>query len=91
MLKLFAFIFFMLSGLSFSWSKPMFNPQQPDEDTPKMEIYLLIGQSNMAGRAEIEQQDKDTLKNVFLLTGIDGNEWEPAANPLNKYSTIRRT
>ncbi len=50
----------------------------------------MIGQSNMAGRAEIEQQDKDTLENVFLFTGIAEKEWEPAANPLNKYSTIRK-
>ena len=55
-----------------------------------LEIYLLIGQSNMAGRADIEVQDQDTLKNVYLFTGIDGNEWKKAANPLNKYSTVRK-
>ncbi len=55
-----------------------------------MEIFLLIGQSNMAGRAVIENQDQDTLKNVFLFTGEPGNEWEKAANPLNKYSTVRK-
>lgn len=55
-----------------------------------LEIYLLIGQSNMAGRAPIEMQDLDTLKNVFLFTGIEGKEWEKAANPLNKYSTVRK-
>ena len=55
-----------------------------------LDIYLLIGQSNMAGRAEISGNDKDTLKNVFLFTGIEGKEWEKAANPLNKYSTIRK-
>jgi hypothetical protein len=56
----------------------------------KLDIYLLIGQSNMAGRATIEGSDKDTLQNVFLFTGIEGKEWEKAANPLNKYSTIRK-
>ncbi len=55
-----------------------------------LDIYLLIGQSNMAGRAPIEDQDKDTLKNVFLYTGIEGNIWEKAANPLNKYSTVKK-
>jgi hypothetical protein len=55
-----------------------------------LEIYLLIGQSNMAGRADIEIQDQDTLANVFLFTGISGKEWEKAANPLNKYSTVRK-
>ena len=56
----------------------------------EMHIYLLIGQSNMAGRAEIAGKDMDTLKNVYLYTGISGKEWEKAANPLNKYSTIRK-
>lgn len=53
----------------------------------KLDIYLLIGQSNMAGRAIVEQSQRDSLKNVYLFTG-DG--WEPAANPLNKYSTVRK-
>ncbi len=55
-----------------------------------LEIFLLIGQSNMAGRAEIQKQDSDTLESVFLFTGIYGQEWEKAANPLNKYSTVRK-
>lgn len=55
-----------------------------------MDIYLLIGQSNMAGRAPVELEDQDTLENVFLYTGIGDKEWEKAANPLNKYSTIRK-
>src|SRR5680860_76536 len=55
-----------------------------------LDIYLLIGQSNMAGRAEIEGSDADTLENVFLYTGIPGKEWEKAANPLNKYSSVRK-
>ncbi|MGJ8734646.1 MAG: sialate O-acetylesterase [Cellulophaga sp.] len=55
-----------------------------------MEIYLLIGQSNMAGRATIELQDKDSINNVFLFTGNQEKPWEKAANPLNKYSTIRK-
>jgi len=65
--------------------------QVPANNQPvNLDIYLLIGQSNMAGRASIEDQDKDSLENVFLFTGIENNEWEKAANPLNKYSTIRK-
>jgi hypothetical protein len=55
-----------------------------------MEIFLLIGQSNMAGRAEIEERDKNAIENVFLYTGIPGRKWEAATNPLNKYSTVRK-
>jgi hypothetical protein len=58
--------------------------------TNKMEIYLLIGQSNMAGRAPIEEQDMDSLENVFLFVGSNDSIWEKAANPLNRYSTIRK-
>ncbi|AMR27554.1 hypothetical protein A0257_10900 [Hymenobacter psoromatis] len=52
----------------------------------KFDIYLLIGQSNMAGRAEISAADRDSLQNVLLFTGTS---WEKATNPLNKYSTVR--
>ena len=60
------------------------------ESDKEMEIYLLIGQSNMAGRATVESQDLDSLDNVYLYAGIKNNEWEKAANPLNKYSSIRK-
>lgn len=56
----------------------------------ELQIYLLIGQSNMAGRATVELEDSDTLEHIFLYTGIEGIEWEKAANPLNKYSSIRK-
>ncbi|WP_372753503.1 sialate O-acetylesterase [Mariniflexile sp.] len=61
-----------------------------DSNYRQMDIYLCIGQSNMAGRAQIELQDLDTLKNVFLFTGNQEQPWEQAANPLNKYATIRK-
>ena len=55
-----------------------------------MDLYLCIGQSNMAGRAPIELQDQDSIPNVFLFTGNENTPWEKAANPFNKYSTIRK-
>lgn len=55
-----------------------------------LDIYLLIGQSNMAGRAPIESQDLDSINNVFLFTCKDDTPWEKLANPVNKYSTIRK-
>ena len=81
--------FFILVGVlsSCSGSSVLKNKEGTPHD---MDIYLLIGQSNMAGRAEIESQDKDTLKGVYLFTGLYENMWEPAANPVNKYSTIRK-
>lgn len=53
-----------------------------------MDIFICIGQSNMAGRAEVPEEETFALKRVFLLNNDD--EWENASNPLNKYSTVRK-
>ncbi len=53
-----------------------------------LDIYLLIGQSNMAGRADISTDVRDTLENVYLFTD---STWQKAANPLNKNSNIRKS
>ena len=50
------------------------------------QIYLLIGQSNMAGRAPVEEEDEVPIEGCELFNG--NGEWEPATNPLNRYSTI---
>jgi len=52
-------------------------------------VFLLIGQSNMAGRAPLEEEDKLPIDGVMLLNG-DG-DWEAATNPLNRYATDRKT
>lgn len=54
----------------------------------KLHIYLLIGQSNMAGRAPFTQEEAAPIERCFLLNGED--QWEQAKNPLNIYSTIRK-
>lgn len=51
-----------------------------------LDIIFAIGQSNMAGRAPID--DYSILPEVYLLNA-DGN-FEPASQPLNKYSNIRK-
>ncbi len=45
------------------------------------DLYLLIGQSNMAGRGTIEAQDTVTDPNVFMLN--KENKWVPAKSPLH--------
>ena len=42
----------------------------------KMDLYLLIGQSNMAGRAPIVKRGEGVIERCFLLNGPD--EFEPA-------------
>lgn len=58
---------------------------QPSEG---MDIYLCIGQSNMAGRGTLTPEVTDTLQGVWLLNA--SGAFEPAVNPLNRYSTIRK-
>ena len=53
-----------------------------------LHLYLLIGQSNMAGRASIPDGARGDIENCFLLN--DQGEWTPAANPLNQYSSVRK-
>ncbi|MEZ5038468.1 MAG: sialate O-acetylesterase [Saprospiraceae bacterium] len=61
------------------------------KQTPQgLDLYLVIGQSNMAGRAEIRDQEQAPLTNVYLFTGEATNPWTEATNPLNRYSTIRK-
>lgn len=54
----------------------------------EMDFFLCIGQSNMAGRGELSANDTSIIKDVWLFN--DQQAWEPAKNPLNKYSTIRK-
>jgi len=59
----------------------------PASDKPA-HVYLLIGQSNMAGRAPYGPEHTGVIPSCYLLNGQD--EWEPARNPLNRYSTVHR-
>ncbi len=53
------------------------------------DVYLLIGQSNMAGRGEFLESDTTTaIEGVWLLDSI-GNPIE-AVPPINRYSSIRK-
>ncbi len=70
----------LLAPLSRAENKPA-----PKE---RFHIYLLIGQSNMAGRAKMLPGDEKPIERCFLLN--DKDEWEDATNPLNRYSTIRK-
>lgn len=51
-------------------------------------VFLLIGQSNMAGRAALEDGDEQPITRVLLLD--DKGQWIPATNPLNRFATDRK-
>jgi hypothetical protein len=45
------------------------------------QLFLLIGQSNMAGRGAVEPQDKEIIPRVFMLN--KDMAWVPAVDPLH--------
>lgn len=56
-------------------------------DAQEYDVFLLIGQSNMAGRGWMIEDDENVFdENVFLLDAK--GEPVPARNPLNQYSSI---
>src|SRR5690606_7271940 len=74
-------------------AKSMHQPNGPEyKKAQELDIFLLIGQSNMQGVAPIESLDTLTLKNVWLFN--DKDKWEPARNlpdnGMNRYSTVKR-
>src|SRR5689334_22089321 len=46
-----------------------------------LQLFLLIGQPNMAGRGAVEAQDREPIPRVFMLNKSD--EWVPAVDPLH--------
>ena len=44
-------------------------------------LYLLVGQSNMAGRGKVTETDKKPYQRGLMLT--KGKEWAPAVDPLH--------
>lgn len=53
----------------------------------EIELFLALGQSNMAGRGAIGEHTKP-LENAYLLNDFD--TWVPAINPMNLYSNVRK-
>jgi hypothetical protein len=60
---------------------PVFGAARADEPKEKCHLYLLIGQSNMAGRGKVEAEDRKAHPRVLVLNKED--EWVPAVDPLH--------
>lgn len=74
--------FILASILSFLCCVSVFAQEEYD-------VFLLIGQSNMAGRGYMLEGDREVFdENVSILD--DKGNVVPAANPLNQYSSIRK-
>ena len=52
------------------------------------DVYLLLGQSNMAGRAELTKVELVPMNNCLLLN--KAGYFQTAQNPLNQFSSIRK-
>lgn len=96
---------YLLAFLSVALSACSSSPMTPDDDKEYVEdsggkepevlgydIYLLIGQSNAAGRADLVTGDEKPIEGVKIVRSIP---YAPcmvvdACQPLNQYSTVRR-
>ena len=56
-------------------------PVAPPADAKKFEIYLLVGQSNMAGRGQPGKEDKQASPNILVLN--KNNEWVSQGDPIH--------
>jgi hypothetical protein len=54
---------------------------QADPAPDDMHLFLLIGQSNMAGRGKVEAQDQVENPDIFMLT--KDLKWVPAKDPVH--------
>ena len=59
----------------------MQTPATPPTDPSKFEIYLLVGQSNMAGRAPVADEDKVADPRVLVLDKDD--KWVTQGEPIH--------
>ncbi len=60
----------------------------PEPPPAALDVYLCIGQSNMAGRAKPGPDDTGRLPGVWLLDAKGA--WAPAAHPYNGFSSVRK-
>ncbi len=58
------------------------------EPKPDMDVYLLIGQSNMAGRAQIGESESSAISGAGLFNSE--GRWVALTNPLNRFSSVRK-
>jgi hypothetical protein len=64
-----------------TWASVGVTSLTADEPRTKCHLYLLIGQSNMAGRGKVEKEDRTPHPRVLVLNKDD--QWVPAVDPLH--------
>ena len=77
MKQLFAFILALLVTSGFIQAQDQI--ELPDQEN--FHLFLLVGQSNMAGRGKVEESDRTPHPRVLMLN--KAGEWVPAQDPLH--------
>jgi len=69
----------IFSGLSLARADEGAAPVLPEKS--KFHLYLLAGQSNMAGRGKVAEADRKPMPRVFMLN--KQGQWVPAVDPMH--------
>lgn len=68
--------------VAFVFAATLVAEEPSQEQSPySMDLYLLIGQSNMAGRGRVAASDKKPVERLLMLN--KANHWVPAADPMH--------
>lgn len=74
-------VFFSLIGAFVVLNCSAQQVKQPVKIDPNFHLYLLVGQSNMAGRGQVDSISKQINPQILMLN--KQGEWEPAVDPLH--------
>jgi hypothetical protein len=71
---------FVLTAVLWSCAS-LLKPASSKGPDPDFHLYLLVGQSNMAGRGRLDTESKQLHPRIWMLS--KENEWIPATDPLH--------
>lgn len=71
----------LLTALLLCGAESLRSEDVPIPEKSRFHLYLLVGQSNMAGRGKVTDQDKIAHPRVLMLSRK--GEWVPAVDPLH--------
>ena len=80
MFRILALTYISLLSAGASLANPPESPRVP-ESPEKFHLFLLAGQSNMAGRGKVEEQDRKVVENILSLD--KQGKWTYAIDPLH--------
>src|SRR5262245_24923790 len=77
-------IFLLATLLAPALSQDPKEPARYSGPKDKLHIYILAGQSNMSGRAKVEEEDRQIPKNLILLDSK--GKWVQATHPFIQHT-----